>query len=316
MADSQGERALIDWIRRRTVGDAAAVPIGPGDDMARVRLGETGALLTTDTLLEGTHFRLDEASPRQVGYKALAVSVSDCAAMAAEPVAAVAWVALPEGRDMAFAEDLSAGLLECAERFACPLVGGDVTSWGGNVAIGTSVVARAAGIEPVRRRGARAGDVLLVTGRLGGSVLGRHLEFVPRVAEARRLAGLVTIHAMIDLSDGLSTDLDHILRESGVGAEVDAPAVPVSPDAERMAARDGRSPLGHALSDGEDFELLLAVAAEDAARLARETPLGEVPLTPVGRVVEGEGAVLVEADGTRRPLAPSGYEHFRGKGTA
>ena len=316
MNQSKGERSLIDWIRRRTVGDAAAVPIGPGDDMARVVLGEPDMLVTTDTLLEGTHFRLDEASPRQVGFKALAVSVSDCAAMAAEPVAAVAWVALPEGRDMAFAEDLSAGLLECAERFACPLVGGDVTSWTGGLAIGTSVVGRAAGIAPVRRSGARPGDVLLVTGRLGGSVLGRHLAFVPRVAEARRLAALVPIHAMIDLSDGLSTDLHHILEESGVGAEVDAPAVPVSPDAERLAERDGRSPLEHALSDGEDFELLLAVSAEDAARLAREMPLGEVPLTAVGRVVEGEGAVLVAADGARRPLEPSGYEHFRGKGRA
>jgi thiamine-monophosphate kinase len=236
--------------------------------------------------------------------------------MAAEPVAAVAWVALPDGRDMAFAEALSAGLLECAERFACPLVGGDVTSWGGGLAIGTSVVARAAGTEPVRRRGARPGDVLLVTGRLGGSVLGRHLAFVPRVAEARRLAALVPIHAMIDLSDGLSTDLGHVLCESGAGAEVDAAAVPVSPDAERLAGRDGRSPLDHALSDGEDFELLLAVGPDDAARLAREQPLGDVPLTAVGRVVEGEGAVLVEADGSRRPLAPSGYEHFRGEGPA
>jgi len=316
MTEPRGERALINWIRRRTVGDAAAVPIGPGDDMARVRLGEPDVLVTTDTLLEGTHFRLPEASPQQVGYKALAVSVSDCAAMAAEPVAAVAWVALPEDRDMVFAEALSAGLLEAAERFACPLVGGDVTSWTGGLAIGTSVVARAAGIEPVRRRGARPGDVLLVTGRLGGSRLGRHLAFVPRVAEARHLARAARVHAMIDLSDGLSTDLDHLCRESGVGAEVDAPAVPVSPDAERVAARDGQNPLAHALSDGEDFELLLAVPAEDAVRLAGERPLGDLPLTAVGRVVEGRGAVLVEADGTRRPLEPSGYEHFRGKGPA
>jgi len=314
MTEPKGEHALIDWIRRRT-GEAASVPIGPGDDMARVRLGEPDALLTTDTLLEGTHFRLDEASPRQVGYKALAVSLSDCAAMAAEPVAAVAWVALPEDARMTFAEALFAGLLDAAERFACPIAGGDVTSWTGGLAVGTSVLGQPAGIEPVRRGGARPGDVLLVTGRLGGAGLGRHLAFVPRVAEARRLARAANLHAMIDLSDGLSTDLGHLLRESGVGAEVDAPGVPVSPDAERAAEADGRTPLAHALSDGEDFELLLAVSAEDAARLARRPPLGNLPLSAVGRIVQGRGAVLLSADGTRAPLAPAGYEHFRGKGT-
>ena len=312
----KGEWTLIDWIRRRAGGDTAAVPIGPGDDMARVVLGETDCLITTDTLLEGTHFSLSEATPRQVGYKAMAVSLSDCAAMAAEPVAAVAWTGLPASADMAFAEDLCRGLLEAAERFACPLVGGDVTSWTGRLVIGTSIIARAAGVEPVRRSGARAGDALFVTGRLGGSLLGRHLAFVPRVAEARTLARAVTLHAMIDLSDGLSTDLGHVCRESGVAAEVHAAAVPVSPDAQRLAERDGRSALAHALSDGEDFELLFAVGADDAARLERERPLGETPLTRIGRVVEGRGVTLIEPDGARRELAPRGYEHFRGGGPA
>jgi len=312
----KGEWRLIDWLRRRTGGDTAAVPIGPGDDMARLLIGETDCLLTTDTLLEGTHFRLPAATPRQVGYKALAVSLSDCAAMAAEPVAAVAWVGLPEDARMAFAEDLCRGLLDAADRFACPLVGGDVTSWGGRLAIGTSVVARSAGVEPVRRSGARPGDALFVTGALGGSVLGRHLALVPRVAEARRLARAVAVHAMIDLSDGLSTDLHHVCAESGVGAEVDAAAVPVAPAAEAMARRDGRSPLEHALSDGEDFELLFAVSPEDAARLEQGRPLGDVPLARIGRVLEGQGVTLIEADGARRPLEPSGWEHFRGGGSA
>jgi len=310
----KGEWALIDWIRRRTGADAARVPIGPGDDMALVRLAEAGCLVTTDALLEGTHFRLQEATPRQVGYKAMAVSLSDCAAMAAEPVAAVAWVGLPESRDMVFAEGLVEGLLEAAERFDCPLVGGDVTSWRGGLVLGTSVLARPGGIDPVRRGGARPGDRLLVTGRLGGSRLGRHLSFTPRVLEARRLARAARIHAMIDLSDGLSTDLRHLCRESGVGAEVRAEAVPVSPDAERLAERDGRRPLDHALSDGEDFELLLAVAAEDAERLLRTNPVAPLPLACIGRVTEGAEVVLVETDGVRRPLLPSGYEHFRGGG--
>jgi len=316
MTESRGEWALIDWIRRRAGGDANAVPIGPGDDMACVRIGPTDCLLTTDTLLEGTHFDLAQATPRQVGYKAMAVSLSDCAAMAAEPVAAVAWVGLPEDRPMAFAEALTAGLLEAGERFACPLVGGDVTSWAGGLVIGTTVLARTGDGPPVRRGGARPGDILLVTGTLGGSLLGRHLDFTPRVAEARCLAAAAHLHAMIDLSDGLSTDLGHVCTESGVGAEVEAEAVPVSDDARRLSERDGRSALDHALSDGEDFELLVAVSADDAARLARERPLGPLPLTPVGRVVEGRGVNLVEPDGSHRPLEPGGYEHFRGGDSA
>jgi len=121
---------------------------------------------------------------------------------------------------------------------------------------------------------------------------------------------------MIDLSDGLSTALGHVCRESGVGAAVSAAAVPVSPDAHRLAERDGRSALAHALSDGEDFELLFAVSPDDAARLERERPLGETPLARIGRVVEGRGVTLVEPDGARQPLPPGGYEHFRGGGPA
>ncbi len=311
MTEPKGEWQLIDWIRARARLDATAVPIGPGDDMALVDLGENGCLVTTDTLLEGTHFRLATATPRQVGYKAMAVSLSDAAAMAAEPVCAVAWVGLPETRDMAFAEQLCLGLSDAAARFACPVVGGDVTSWPHPLAIGTSLVARPAGVEPVRRSGAEPGDLLLVTGDLGGSVLGRHLEFVPRVKEARLLARAVTLHAMIDLSDGLSTDLGHLARESGVAAEIDAKTVPISSDAERLAKTDGRSPLDHALNDGEDFELLLAVAPEDGRRLIKENPLGNLRLTHIGRITQGGGVTILRAGGERRPLQPGGYEHFR-----
>jgi len=314
MTEPKGEWQLIDLIRARSRFDPAAVPIGPGDDMALVDLGESGCLVTTDTLLEGTHFRLAKATPRQVGYKAMAVSLSDAAAMAAEPVCAVAWVGLPEGRDMAFAEQLCLGLSDAAARFACPVVGGDVTSWPHPLAIGTSLVARPAGVEPVRRSGARPGDLLLVTGDLGGSVLGRHLEFVPRVAEARLLARAVTLHAMIDLSDGLSTDLGHIARESGAAAEIDAGRIPISSDAHRLAETDGRSPLDHALNDGEDFELLLAVAPDDGRRLVRDKPLGDLRLTRIGRITEGSGVTIIGAGGKRRPLEAGGYEHFRSDG--
>ena len=327
MSEPSGEWALIDWIRRSAMPDARAVPIGPGDDMALVGSGDAEFLITVDVLLEGTHFDLRTATPRQVGYKALAVSLSDAAAMAALPVAAVAWVGFPAKTTMKFAKDLSRGLWDAAGRFACPIVGGDITSWphaepagkpssekearDGRLTVGTALVARPAGIRPVRRSGARPGDRLFVTGRLGGSVLGRHLDFVPRVAEARLLAQTADLHAMMDISDGLSTDLGHICRESGVGAVVRAEAVPVSPDAERLARKDGRTPLDHALNDGEDFELLFAVGAADAAHLVAEKPLGDLALTPIGEVIAGAGVVLVAPDGSRRPLPPGGWEHLR-----
>jgi thiamine-monophosphate kinase len=313
MTEPKGEWKLIEWIRSRTRLDPAVFPIGPGDDMALVSLGgESQCLLTADVLLEGTHFDLAKATPRQVGYKALAVSLSDAAAMASKPVCALAWVGLPSARDMAFAEELCLGLSDAAERFACPIVGGDITSWDQPVmTVGTALVSRPAGVRPIRRSGAKPGDLLFVTGELGGSVLGRHLEFVPRVAEARQLSALVTIRAMIDLSDGLSTDLGHLVRESGVAAEVQTDAVPISEDARKLAAADGRTPLAHALNDGEDFELLMAVEPVDAQDLLKQNPLRPTRLTCIGKVVEGAGAALVAADGTRSPLEPGGYEHFR-----
>jgi thiamine-monophosphate kinase len=310
--EPKGEWALIDWIRRQTHLDPESIPIGPGDDMAMVNLGgESRCLVTVDALLEGTHFDLAVATPRQVGYKALAVSLSDAAAMAALPICAVAWVALPNSRDMVFAEELTAGLNEAAGRFACPIVGGDVVSWSKPLSIGTALLARPGGVRPVRRSGAKPGDYLFVTGELGGSRLGRHLTFTPRIAEARKLAAVIALHAMIDLSDGLSTDLTHLCRESGVAAEICPEAIPISQDAVRLASTSRGSPLSHALKDGEDFELLFAVDQSDRDELLATPPLEGVRLTCIGRVVEGQGVTLVHENGTRKPLAPGGWEHFR-----
>ncbi|HUX01511.1 MAG TPA: thiamine-phosphate kinase [Phycisphaerae bacterium] len=312
MSKAKGEWKLINWIRARTRVGHPRVPLGPGDDMAILSLArEDRCLLTVDALVDGTHFDLAKASPRKVGYKALAVSLSDAAAMAALPVAAVAWVALPAKRTMAFAKQISRGLADAAERFDCPIVGGDIVSGSGPLSVGTALVARAAGVKPVRRSGARPGDALFVTGTLGGSLLGRHLCFTPRVREARRLAQTIRLHAMIDLSDGLSTDLAHLCEESGVAAEVEARAVPISRDARQLARKDGRPALEHALNDGEDFELLFAVGPRDAKRLLTKNPLARLRLTRIGRVTRGRKVTLVGADGHRKVLEPRGWEHFR-----
>ena len=156
---------------------------------------------------------------------------------------------------------------ELADAFNTPIIGGDTNSWPGKLTLSITLLGEASPLGPVLRSGARPGDWLLVTGPLGGSILGKHLDFTPRVAEARRLQQVSSIHAMIDISDGLAGDLNHICGESRCGAILRSEAIPISSAAREM--RDGRAPLEHALTDGEDFELLLAVAPSDAARLIR-----------------------------------------------
>ncbi len=212
------EFAYIDWLRRRTPSDPRVL-IGPGDDAAALSLTpNTPCLISTDMLLEGSCFRLADAGARRVGRKAMAVNLSDMAAMAARPVAAVVSVGLPCAGGRTLAEELYLGLREMADAFNTAVAGGDTNSWDGPLVISVAVLGEATGSGPVRRGGARPGDWLLVTGPLGGSILGKHLDFTPRVREALQLHALVDLHAMIDISDGLAADVHHICEESRCGA--------------------------------------------------------------------------------------------------
>jgi len=157
------------------------------------------------------------------------------------------------------------------------------------------------------RSGAKVGDWVMVTGPLGGSIAGHHLDFTPRVREALALHQAADLHAMIDLSDGLARDLHHICEESRCGAVLFAEAIPVTDAAQGLAARDGRSPLDHALSDGEDFELAFTVSPTDGERLLREQPVPGIVIARIGDIVEG--GYWLERGGTREPLQPRGYEH-------
>jgi thiamine-monophosphate kinase len=300
-----GEWAYIDWLRRRTPADPRVL-IGPGDDTAALAL-TPGApcLITTDMLLEGSCFRLAEAGPRAVGGKAMRVNLSDIAAMAGRPVAAVVSVGLPRKGGRALAEELYQGLREVADAFATAVVGGDTNSWDGPLVISVTLLGEATARGPVRRSGARPGDWLLVTGPLGGSILGKHLTFTPRVHEALALHAAADLHAMIDISDGLAVDVNHLCEESGCGAVLRAEAIPLTAEAGQMT--DGRPALEHALNDGEDFELVFAVTPEDARRLLHEQPVPGISLTVIGECVEQ--GLWLEQGGQRRPLEPGGYEH-------
>src|SRR5947199_2003077 len=222
MTEVGGEFAYIDWLRQRTPADPRVL-LGPGDDAAALRFtpGAT-CLVTTDMLLDGSCFRLAEAGPRRVGRKAMAVNLSDIAAMAGRPVAAVVSVGLPRRGGRALAEELYTGLREVADAFDTAIVGGDTNSWDGPLVISVTLLGEASGRGPVRRSGARPGDWLMVTGPLGGSIRGNHLDFTPRVREARRLHEVAELHAMIDVSDGLAADLGHLCAESGCGAVLSA----------------------------------------------------------------------------------------------
>jgi thiamine-monophosphate kinase len=305
MTPPTGEFAFIDWLRRQTPADPR-VPIGPGDDAAAVRF-TPGALtlVTTDMLLEGSCFRLEEAGPQRVGRKAMAANLSDIAAMAGRPVAAVVSLGLPRRGGRGLAEALYRGLRAMADAFDTALVGGDTNSWDGPLVISVTLLGEATGAGPVRRNGARPGDWLLATGAFGGSIRGKHLDFTPRVREAMRLHELAHLHAMIDVSDGLGADVGHICDESGCGAVLKAEAIPITEAARAMG--DGRTPLAHALSDGEDFELVFAVAPGDGRRLIETHPVSGVTLTHIGECTHA--GLWIDENGTRRPLEPQGYVH-------
>jgi thiamine-monophosphate kinase len=300
-----GEFAYINWLRHLTPSDPRVL-IGPGDDCAAVRLATAAnVLITTDMLLEGSHFILNEAGPRRIGRKAMAVNLSDIAAMAGVPIAAVVSVGLPRGGGRELAEELFHGLREVADDFDTAIVGGDTNSWTGQLVISVTLFGEATQRGAVRRSGAKPGDWLFVTGPLGGSILGKHLDVRPRIREALRLHQFVDLHAMIDISDGLAGDANHIREESRCGVVLRAEAIPMADDARRL--NDGRSPLEHALTDGEDFELLFAVSEEDGRKLLQQQPLTPITLFHIGECVED--GLWLEESGRRRELELRGYVH-------
>ncbi len=304
------ERDLIRWLRKR-LPPHRLLRLGPGDDAAVLDMASVDqCVVTVDMLTDGVDFDLAKVDPRRVGHKAMAVNLSDLAAMAARPLACVVALVLPRQGGMELAMALCEGMLPLAERYDVAWAGGDTNSWDGPLAISITLLGAATARGALRRGGARPGDRILVTGSFGGSIFGRHLDFEPRVAEALLLHQRYELHAGVDVSDGLSLDLSHVLEESRCGAVVHVDAVPLADDARRLAESlaDGSTPLDHALGDGEDFELILAVPPAEARRMLLDQPL-RVPITDIGEFVAEPGLWRTDAAGDRRPLVPRGWEH-------
>ena len=315
-SDFPGEFAFIDWIRSQTTPAAEppaadGVIVGIGDDCAVLAPRANATLVTTDMLMEGSCFLLAEAGPFRVGRKAMAVNISDIAAMAGTPRTAFVSLGLPRTMSFEQVKELHLGLQSMAAEFGVTIAGGDTNTWDGPLTISVTLIGETGPGGPVLRSGAKIGDVILVTGSLGGSILGHHLDFTPRVGIAAWIAKHSRPHAMIDISDGLAKDLHRIVTASGVGAELVAESIPISTAAMTLAARDGRSGLEHALGDGEDFELVVTLSAEDAEQLLVLPAPDGATLSRIGRVVDA--GYWLTTGGIREPLQPLGYEHAFGR---
>ena len=333
MAPHLTERGLIARIQVEAAGQAADLVRGIGDDCAVFRQagGDLVSLVTTDTLVEGVHFDCRWHPPHLLGRKAVAVNMSDIAAMGGTPRFVLLSLAAPAAVEPTWLDAFLAGFLESVREYGALLIGGDTVHSGDGLVLSVTVLGEAVANRVCYRAGAKPGDVVLVSGPLGQAAAGltlcqqgrqqeqaawqpliaAHCDPQAQVALGRLLAESGLVHAMMDLSDGLATDLAHLCAESGVGAEVEGAALPLTAELRQAAAACGAGPLDWALTGGEDYQLLLTCAAGDANALRElaHQALGAT-LSPVGRMVAGRGVTLLEG-AVRRDISYQGYDHFR-----
>ena len=316
----KGEFELIDHIREH-FSEVPQGVVGIGDDCAIIEGESEEWLFSTDLVVEGVHFLRTKSSPEDVGWKSAAVNLSDIAAMGGEPVATFLSIALPKDAQGEWAERFVEGYAEISDLYGVPLLGGDTTSSLRDVAINVGVLGKNPTGTSLLRSGARVGDTIFVTGMLGDSGAGlrlllgdlaadnttaylttKHNRPTPRIAEGIALRKTGKVGAMMDISDGIASDLRHILRASGVGAEVDVELIPTSPQLRAICEREGWSVAELATAAGEDYELLFT-APEEIAQMVN------FPLYPIGRIVEREGLVWLRG-GEPTDLATKGFTHF------
>ena len=296
-----GEFGFIDRLRDRIKIDKSVI-VGIGDDAAVVKYSRNKYLLvTTDMLIEDVHFKLSTATPYQIGHKAIACNISDIATMGGIPKYAVVSIGIPGKMDLRFCDELYMGMSKTARKFGISIIGGDTNS-SKKVVINVTLLGVVRKKELVLRSGAKFTDSIYVTGTLGGSIYGKHLNFTPRLKEAQYLVKNFNVSSMIDISDGLVQDLGHILEKSKVGAMLYERKIPIS--------REGKT-IEHALYDGEDFELLFIHPRRGEKKLKSAISRGRIDAVCIGYIVREErGIELIGKSGRTRRLKPKGWTHF------
>ena len=334
-----GEFGLIDRWMATIKPDGRKAIVGIGDDGAVLDFSPGSVLVATcDMMVEGVHFILPAISPKQLGVKAMAMNLSDLAAMNARPLYALVSVGLRHDIDVGFVDLLYSGLTETAARYGCQIVGGDTVNSPRALVVDVFLMGEAERGRNTLRSGARPGDVVMVTGSLGGSAAGlemilsagggamdqvprwataevmrAHLEPTPRLLEAQAISIAGGANSAIDISDGLANEINHLARLSGVEIEIDASSIPISDATREVARAAGKDPLDYALFGGEDYELCFTAPPDRVDRI-----IGQVgdetgtPVTVIGRVAEGRGAWILKGD-RRATLSPRAFDHFRPK---
>jgi thiamine-monophosphate kinase len=303
------EHSFLAYLRGRC-RSLPQVALGIGDDAAIIdAVGgptEKQLIVCTDQIIDGVDFLAAEHSLADVGYKSMAINLSDIAAMGADPTSALVTLALPSEKATQVAGEVYEGILQAAEEFQLAIAGGDLSTHDGPLSISVTLLGEVPTGKAWQRSGAQEGDAIMLSGFVGGSLRGRHLRPTPRIQLAEQLRQSVNVHAAIDVSDGLSLDLDRLCASSHVGAELSVETIPIHDDAIIMAEDSGRTPWEHAWSDGEDFELIFTLSQAEADKLS-ETDLG-VELTQIGNIV-GRTGLWKRTDSKFVRLSPQGYLH-------
>ena len=306
------EQEIIRWIQSECETSSEFVSVGIGDDAAIIT--PSGPLvLTTDTIAEGTHFDQHQMGLANIGRKAMAVNLSDLAAMGARPRAALVTFQLPYELNLAQVKTLFLGMKRLATEYHVAIVGGDTNRWSGPLTVGATLIGSAYQTNKTESvfwslAGGRPGDGIWVSGSFGGSILRHHFEFEPQNRLAKHLVTHHQITAATDVSDSLAHDLSQLAGASHTGFEIDSRLIPISDDAVQQSASTGRSPLDHALYDGEDFQLICCASPDQEPTIGEDTELSD-NFRRIGRLTETTDFTMINDAGSSEPLIIKGFQH-------